>query len=660
MLVATAATVFAYWPGLSGPFLFDDTVTIQNNEHLKITDLDLKSLKLAAFSHETGVLYRPVAMSSFAMNYYFWGSDSFSFKVVNLIIHLLNGWLIFFLVRILAGLKEGTDRVGNSLLAAAVALLWLVHPINLTSVLYVVQRMTSLSTLFVLLALLAYVLGRMAWRASRHGKAYAWFAAAGLSFVLALFSKENAMLLPFYIFLVEWLFLEGLSTHRHSRAHVYGVVLGWLLIPMALGLAFYIYMEMWGGFYVRDFSLMERLLTEFRVLFYYIGLIVFPRPGEYSLFHDDFSLSTGVFTPWTTVVSMVGIAGLVYLALRIRKSHTLASFGILLFLVSHLMESTIIPLELIHEHRNYLGSFGIVLAVLVGIKALAGSRLTSSLRGMLVAVLALFLIAVTHARALSWQDLNRLSFSMLNKHPESARVNYQAAMVYLKLSADLMNDAQQRDEFRQLAVERFYRTAQLNPHDAGPLLAIMMIDALNRKTIHQAKMDELLGKQSQKIIPLDIPQGISGMAARRLKDELPSELATDNLLRISVCERQADCKFHDGEVDALFNAFLENPGIPGDSNRMAALLEELALRAYARKDLAKAQAMISKAIHINPTMAMFKLNGAVIMATSGERDQAMAYVKQVLSEPQPDAIRTRAEKMLQSLRKGASSLAPPD
>ncbi|BAO43532.1 tetratricopeptide repeat protein [Thiolapillus brandeum] len=660
MLIATAATVFAYWPGLSGPFLFDDSVAIQNNEYLKITDLDLKSLKLAAFSHETGVLYRPVAMSSFALNYYFWGSDSFSFKVVNLIIHLLNGWLIFFLVRTLAGLREGSDSVGNQLLAAAVALVWLVHPINLTSVLYVVQRMTSLSTLFVLLALLAYVLGRMAWRASRHGKASAWFAGAGLSFVLALFSKENAMLLPFYIFLVEWLFLEGLSTHRHGRAHVYGVVLSWLLIPLALGLAFYIYMEMWGGFYVRDFSLMERLLTEFRVLFYYMGLIVFPRPGEYSLFHDDFPLSTGVFAPWTTAVSMVGIGGLVYLALRFRKSHTLASFGILLFLVSHLMESTIIPLELIHEHRNYLGSFGIVLAVLVGIKSLARPWLTPSLRGMLIAVLGVFLVAITHARALSWQDINRLSFSMLNKHPESARVNYQAAMVYLKLSADPMSDVRQRDEFRQLAVERFYHAAQLNPHDAGSLLAIMMIDALNRKAIHKAKMDELLGKQAPKIIPLDVPQGISEMAARRLKDELPSELATDNLLRISVCERQADCKFHDGEVDALFNAFLDNPGLPGNSNRMANLLGELALRAYARKDLAKAQAMIKKAIQINPTMAMFKLNGAVIMATSGDQDQAMAYLKQILSKPQPDAIRIRAEEMLQSLRRGASLVAPPD
>ena len=119
---------------------------------------------------------------------------------------------------------------------------------------------------------------------------------------------------------------------------------------------------LWAGYDLRSFTLFERLLTEGRVLWFYLGLIVFPQLEHLGLYHDDIAISTGLFTPWTTLPALVGLAWLAFLSWWTRTRAPLVSFGIAWFLIGHAMESTVLPLEIAHEHRNYLPLLGILLA----------------------------------------------------------------------------------------------------------------------------------------------------------------------------------------------------------------------------------------------------------------------------------------------------------
>ncbi|MCZ7654258.1 MAG: hypothetical protein M5R42_08160 [Rhodocyclaceae bacterium] len=131
---------------------------------------------------------------------------------------------------------------------------------------------------------------------------------------------------------------------------------------------------LWAGYALRDFSAVERMLTEGRVLWFYLGLILFPRLEALGLYHDDIAVSTGLIAPWTTLLALVGLFGLIWLAWRLRLRMPLTAFGLAWFLIGHGLESTFLPLEIAHEHRNYVPLFGILLAGADGLRAPAGKR----------------------------------------------------------------------------------------------------------------------------------------------------------------------------------------------------------------------------------------------------------------------------------------------
>ena len=152
-MLVCALTAAIYLPGLSGDYIFDDLPNLLNNKRLQLDTLDMESLQGAALSSGAGTLRRPISMASFALNRYFFGVSPYSYKTVNLIIHLLTGLSLYLLSRLLVKAYRTSHKSDLSDAAAAwlpvvVSGLWLVHPLNLTSVLYIVQRMTSLATLF--------------------------------------------------------------------------------------------------------------------------------------------------------------------------------------------------------------------------------------------------------------------------------------------------------------------------------------------------------------------------------------------------------------------------------------------------------------------------------------------------------------------------------
>ena len=634
LAVSLLATLAVYYPGLSGPFFFDDIFNIQNNPHLRLDQLDFSALQLAAFSTESGPLQRPLSMMSFALNYYFLGESTTAFKAINLSIHLINGVLIFLLGRLLLGLAvRRTDLALTnqraSLTAALIAALWLIHPLNLTSVLYVVQRMASLSALFVLLALLSYTQGRLLLPAKRIS-GLALLAASVLFGLCGLASKENALLLPWYLFLIEWLFLYPLQQPQPPSTGVRVYTFTWLLVPLVCGL---VYLTLHPGMLNHDFrpfTLWERVLTEMRALWFYAGLIVLPRPTALGIFHDDFPLSTGILTPWTTLPAILGLVLAVGWAVRRHRQLPLPAFGILFFLAAHALESSIFPLEIMHEHRNYLAMFGLLFGGIAALMLTDSSRwnLQPNARILLVGIFFLFLGAITLGRAIHWQDLSRLTLSQVDHHPESPASNYEAGRLYFYLG-DQSQDWLQKDEFNANAIQYFSKMAALAPHDATGPLAVLLANATAAADLDSAAVQD---------------------ATDRLHGGLPNDVTINLLLSLSRCERQRECRVPEGQVDSLFQAMLVNPRLHPLAR--ATLLDEMAFRAIQAERFAEAETLFKETLAISPIKAMYRINYTSLLIRLDRLDEAREQLGRVLASPQPTAILKIAEAFKRYIEQG--------
>lgn len=358
LLILTFVGLYIYSNSFDVPFIFDDTDNIQNPS-LRISELSADSLKKAAI--ESNLLKRPVANISFAINYYFGEYNVRGYHLVNILIHIAASYFLYLILAITFKMPANRERYGSyTLLPILAALLWLTHPLATQSVTYLVQRMNSMAALFYVLSVLCYVQGRL--RGSFEGDykqkivEYLWHVASLIAGALAIGSKEIAVTLPCVIFLYEWFFLQDLSWKWLKRK------LPWIvaLLVFLYGAA-YFYLD-GNPFRVvlnscnnRPFSLLERVLTECRVVMHYIGLLIYPNPDRL-VFDYNFPLSKSLFSPLTTFVSFVSLIILFGIAVCIAKKERFLAFCILWFLVNLVLESSVICLEIIYEHRTYLPS----------------------------------------------------------------------------------------------------------------------------------------------------------------------------------------------------------------------------------------------------------------------------------------------------------------
>lgn len=480
-----------FLPGKSGPLVFDDASNLLDNTYVQIHALNGETLYRAGFSIGSGPLRRPVSMLSFALNYYF--ADSFNnstpFKLTNIAIHAVNGLLLFWMMslvfRRLTQLQTptqsptGINRNTYLILASVVALLWVMHPIQLTSVLYLVQRMTELSGLFTLLGLICYLTGRLRIAAGEPGgrRLILW---GPLVFgLLGMLSKESAALLPVFMLVFEltlfsteqpWRNWHRLPTKIKGTLVLAAVIIGTLVLAWAIH-------HFLPKYAARDFGMVERLLTESRILFFYLSLILVPRIDQFSLFHDDIELSTSVLSPWTTLPSLASIVLLLGLAYLARRRQPLLSLGIFWFFAGHLLESTIVPLELAHEHRNYLASLGPLL-VIVHVVNVSSLKLK---RRWLWAVLPLFVMifaAVSFVRATQWTNEYSLFLFETQHHPNSASINGGFAVRLIEVG-----------KYKE-GMQAFRRASELAPTEASYLLFMNMFAARAGQKLDQADAEE--------------------------------------------------------------------------------------------------------------------------------------------------------------------------
>lgn len=493
--IALLACMVAYGVALSGPLFFDDIPNLLANQLVQIDGEQFDDWRVAALSSESGLFYRPIAMLTFALNHVLAGSFSaISLKGTNLALHCLNAGLIYFLAQLLLRApavgavhqKASPQR----LIAMVAALIWLLHPIHVSTVLYAVQRMAQLSTLFTLAGLLLYCRYRMAWaaRGASPGEVIAASLWLGLLTVFAILSKENGALLPWLVVVTEVTLFRGIWCGA-SRTML--VRLGWfcLLLPL-LGLLTVILLSpeiLTAPFAGREFTLQERLLTQSRMLWRYIGWLVVPNILDMGFFHDDIPLSHSLWNPLTTLLSLLAWVGAVVVAVVGHKRYPLFSFALLFYWVAHSMESSVLPLEMVFEHRNYLASVGLTLFAAVGIL-----RLAARLKGMrlmilpcgILALLTVILAVRTHA----WTDEVALArFNVIN-HPESPRANFFYANTLFDRFKQARALGLPEEEERALAVASrgyYHRMYTRDGRDFAALVMLYQLDSEHFPTLAQ-------------------------------------------------------------------------------------------------------------------------------------------------------------------------------
>lgn len=571
LLCIFAVTAVCYLPGLAGHFVFDDMVNIGKNSYLQIENLDFPSLWQAADSGSAGMFKRPISTVSFALNYYFSGMDAYYFKLTNLVIHLVNGLLVFLLTNSLLSLYSRTRRDGvqsdtNSWIALAVAAIWLLHPFNLTGVLYVVQRMTSLAALFTLAGLVLYLQGR---KVLLNGSKRGFIAIVVALFVatpLAALCKENGALLPLLIFVMEFILLRWNTPDQRTRRMLIGLVSMSAFIPVLLGV-FYVMKNpdlIMGGYILRDFSLTERLMTEARVLWFYLHMIILPNMAEMGLYHDDILISKSLLSPWTTLPAIAGILLLVGGAFALRNKQPLITFGIAFFLIGHALESSIVPLEIAFEHRNYLPMFGILLPLayyaLNAQLHLPGLRL----RQVLLLVTIMLFAGIAAFRAQQWGDTFMMRVLEVQRHPHSVRANTDMAALY-----DHIPPASQKDaiDLYNKAVFYYQQAADVAPANVAGLVGLLAVSAERRLPEDEVLIEAL--ERRLATVPFGPPN-------------------KNTLIGLVRCIAERDCAVNSKIITRLYRATLSNPTLTaGNRDQIVSEFGQLPAQIWSRLEQSK-------------------------------------------------------------------------
>lgn len=424
LLLMVLLTLVVYWPGLSGPFLLDDFANLDalgkyNGVH------NWETFKLYLFGYISGPGGRFLSLLSFLINDNGWPSNPLLFKYTNLLLHLLTGTLLTWLVYQLI-LARDPKRCENRAALTAIfsATLWLLHPLNVSTTLYVVQRMAILSALFSITGLLMYVKGRSLLY-SQPRQAYLWMTiSVTLCTPLAFFSKENGALLPLLILVMEYTVLRQPNSQQPKSSWI----LIFLGLPNLLLIGYFV--THWNvvleGYKIRPFTLTERLLTESRIVLQYLRDFLMPTLGSSRIFNENPILSHGVLAPPTTLVAVLVIITSAIGAWWVRARYPLVSLAILFFFAGHLLESTFIPLELYFEHRNYLPAIFIFLPL---INWLTKKSEEENKGIMMIALFFTGLFALlTYQQALLWGDHKQLAVFWAKNNPYSIRAQRTLAI----------------------------------------------------------------------------------------------------------------------------------------------------------------------------------------------------------------------------------------
>ncbi len=427
---------FIYSNTLHVPFLFDDVNNIISNPHIRMTELSLDSLTAAAMKGH--LKNRPVANISFAMNYYLNGYHVSGYHLFNILVHIISGIFLYYFILITRRVYP-CPALAHRAIPIFAAAIWMVHPIQTQSVTYIVQRMNSMSSMFYMIAMFLYVKARLLMlerqedvQKFKNGKlisvtnpypvsVYLFFLGSLTAGIMAVGAKEVAATLPLFLFLYEWFFFQDMrgSWLKHNFFRFSGVLVLFLIFAL-LYLGENPLAKIGTMYDKRDFTMVQRLFTEFRVVIFYMGLLLFPHPSQLNLEHD-FPLSRSITDPVTTLICLCIIFFCIVFSLVTAKKQRLVSFCILWYFGNLVIESSVIGLEIIFEHRLYLPSMMICLLLVVFCYRYIGvNRFTTIFLCLLVMVFSVW----TYTRNKIWNNEITLLEDCILKSPNKFRPHY--------------------------------------------------------------------------------------------------------------------------------------------------------------------------------------------------------------------------------------------
>ena len=597
-LTLAVLVALVYWPGRYGGYVFDDYPNIVENTALHVTSLDWHAWIAAIFSFGVGILHRPLAMLTFAANYYFTGLDPVPMKLTNIAIHAVNACLVLGLVRTLLATALptlGQQRREWSAWFASAA--WALHPINLMAVLFVVQRMESLSHTFVFAGLWLYLLGRQ-----RQLDGKAGWTPIGLGILggtaLGVLVKESAVMLPLYAATVEICVLRFRNASGGGDRKLMSCYLLVLVLPALIALAWLLPAALSPTAYsTRDFTLHERLLTEGRVVMDYLRWTVFPSLRQLSLYHDDFPISRGLLDPWSTLPALLGLFAMLAFAFWLRLRRPLIALGMLWFLGAQLLTATFIPLELVYEHRNYFASLGICLVSADLLLIVPQSDSTRRVAAMLAVVWLLALAGTTNLRAREWSDPFRFARSEVAKHPLSPRATYANASLLIVATgfnpdSPLLHQANDAMEEARAAPR-----SGILPHSA-----LLMLAANTGQPVQHVWWNEMSTRLRAN------PVGIQEISA---------------IASLTRCAREGRCEFPPARMLATFQAALAHGPNPEILNIEADYFLNIMRQPQA------ALALWQDAIKLNPQEAQYRVNRIKLLIALGREQDARNEIRQL-------------------------------
>ncbi len=611
LLLAT----LAYWPGLSGGFLFDDFINLRTlGDYGRIDDWrTLLYYLTSGIADPTG---RPVSLATFLIDARDWPADPFPFKRTNLLLHLANGILLMLVIRRLERRLSSTPHAAAATqrdwIALLAGMLWLAHPFLVSTTLYVVQRHAMLPLTFVMLAFLCWDQAYQRLLEERRGRALAWSVlGVGGCTLLAGLSKPNGLLAPLLLLIATAVIYRPDLGFRPvaTRARVQRLA-GWVLgIPAALMLAYLISrvpgnLDVSG---VRSFTLGERLLTQPRVLFDYLGHLLLPRFGGGGVFVEHYPASTGLLSPWTTLPALLGLLGLGVAAALVHRRHPLLAFALLFYLGAHLLESSVVMLELYFEHRNYLPT--VFLSWPLARWLISGQRLPR-LRRLLRIALPIALLLMTWQRSLTWGNPELLAAMAAAENPESMRAQVVAA--------------------------------------TGPSTAGSPVEAAHRLRAaiaeHGSTVElvfNLIGQECTPPVATLAPETLQ-QAQQAVAAETRFHQGIIQWFRSAIARAAAgDCNGLDFvAMQRLLDAMAANPRSRSNPNRRQNLLHLRGHLAMRRGEAAQALAWFNQSLDARPDLDT-ALNQAAFLGNQGRPDLAVAHLDHFLSlePPTPAPIR---------------------
>jgi len=561
-LVAMLCAYLGYIQGVTADWTYDDARTLMGLEKVKDAQTALAYVLEKRQISPTG---RPLAMATFLINVNDW-EKPLAFRHINTLIHLLNSLLLAFVAVKIARLipRLSSNATGFAVTLAAI---WMLHPFLVSSSIMIVQRMVLLSGTFTFIAMLTYLHGRAVLE-SRPRAAYAWMTlGVGFATLLGTLAKENAALTPILIGVLEYCVLSLYAPVSHRNLATWKTL---FFISPAIVILVYIVVTfdaITTGYVIRPFSMGERLLSESVVMMEYVRQILVPDISTMGPLQDD-SFRIRGFNLLTAIASLFWLT-IPILAIVIRKRVPAFSFAVLFFFVGHVLESTIWPLELYFEHRNYIPSLGI----LGSIVALAWAQTAHWPKAATIAFAAGMAVLLWQTTS-TWGNRALAPLHWAKTHPTSTRAA-QTLAVFYQIRGD-----------HQLAAQTILDRYETNPMDAGLAVPAFLTQC---RTNDKSKQTEILRRVTQ-----DAP---------KLQYDSAAAKALHSYVDLYI---EGKCNaFKPEDAVQIGQGLLENPGYQNSAVKYS-LLNAIARAQQAAGDRNAAIETTKMAFQIIPTLKLAK------------------------------------------------------